>query len=328
MQEKSKVDLSKIDTPIIFKGDRNVAYRDPAAHYYDGVFRVFHAIMRLEEDNQCYCYIAFTESHDLIHWTKPRILTPRDQNLNFCGPSNIVRFQGKWILCFSSYPVQNNRPGGTNARVWKMESEDLVSWSEPEVIMVKGPDVPVEKMGRCIDPYLFQDKDDPKKWWCIYKQNGLHLEYPHSLAYGGDRFPPDYLLLQSGNLCYSYDLKTWTFFGKADGEENWCILIDKDEDEYVMIHAPANGVGIKRSKDLINWRDVGLYTLGQKDWPWAQGRLTAGHVLDLRDQPEVGKYLIFFHGCTKVGKVTCSAHGQASLAIAWSDDLTRWYWPE
>ena len=54
---------------------------------------------------------------------------------------------------------------------------------------------------------------------------------------------------------------------------------------------------MKRSRDLENWDDVGRpITLGQQDWPWAGGRITAGFVLDLRKDPAVGKYLMFFHG--------------------------------
>lgn len=90
---------------------------------------------------------------------------------------------------------------------------------------------------------------------------------------------------------------------------------------------PEHGIGIKRSKDLINWREVGLYTLGQKDWPWAQGRITAAHVLDLRDQLEIGKYLMFFHGSSKEGTAERETHGHASLGIAWSNDLDHWEWP-
>ena len=35
--------------------------------------------------------------------------------------------------------------------------------------------------------------------------------------------------------------------------------------------------------------------LGEKDWPWTNGRLTAGFLLDLRKDPRVGKVLLFFH---------------------------------
>jgi hypothetical protein len=98
-----------------------------------------------------------------------------------------------------------------------------------------------------------------------------------------------------------------------------------------MFHSPKNGIGMKRSMDLKNWRDVGgsttkedtgLITLGQKDWPWASQRLTAGFVLDLRNDPRVGKYLMFFHAEPPEG-----FRKYASLGLAWSDDLLHWDWP-
>ena len=70
----------------------------------------------------------------------------------------------------------------------------------------------------------------------------------------------------------------------------------------MLVHSPANGIGIKRSTDLVNWYDECLYTLGQRQWPWAQGRITAGHLLDLRSHPAVGKYLLTFHGATRRGR--------------------------
>jgi hypothetical protein len=95
-----------------------------------------------------------------------------------------------------------------------------------------------------------------------------------------------------------------------------------------MFHSPSNGIGVKRSKDPKSWGpDVQLLTLGQKQWPWAQGRLTAATVIDMTKEPEVGKYIMFFHGSSKAGLEIQRAHGAASLAIAWSDDLVNWVWP-
>ena len=45
-------------------------------------------------------------------------------------------------------------------------SKNLEDWSEPEIMLVKGNDVPVAEMGRMIDPYLVEDKDTPGRWWC------------------------------------------------------------------------------------------------------------------------------------------------------------------
>ncbi len=93
------------------------------------------------------------------------------------------------MICLQSYPTPNNeKHGNKNARVWIMRSDDLENWSKPEMLKVKGPDVPFEKMGRLIDPYLVQDKNDPRKWWCLFDDN-------------------------AANISYSYDLKNWTYKG-------------------------------------------------------------------------------------------------------------------
>jgi len=291
------IDFTAIKSPIILQGDSTKSYRDPAVTCHDGVFRLFCTLIRPEADGRWYLYTVESKSTNLVDWTEPRVLTPRDLSLNFCSPGNVVRFGNEWILCLASYPRPNGeRYGNTNARVWIMRSKDLDNWLPPELLKVKGPDVPFDRMGRMIDPYLFQDKDDPGKWWCFYKQNGA-------------------------SLSWSRDLKTWNYSGHVDAGENVCVLVENGE--YVMFHSPTNGIGIKRSRDLKTWRDDGCITLGQKDWPWANGRLTAGFVLDLRQEPDVGKYLMFFHGSGPESVRTSFG----SLGLAWSDDLVNWDWP-
>ncbi len=182
-----------------------------------------------------------------------------------------------------------------------MRSEDLETWDTPELLRLKGPEVPVEQMRRIIDPYIFRDRGQQEKWWCFFKQNGV-------------------------SMSWSRDLSDWTFVGNMNGGENACVLLDSGE--YVLFHSPRNGMGVKRSRDLKEWRDEeGLIMLGQNQWPWSQGRLTAGFVLDLRNAPEIGKYIMFFHGATREGRQKWDIHGNASLALAWSDDLKTWEWP-
>ena len=154
-------------------------------------------------------------------------------------------------------------------------------------------------MGRMIDPFLLQDKDEPGKWWCFFKQNGA-------------------------SMSWSRDFTNWAFSGQIEAGENVCVL--PADGEYVMFHSPGNGVGVKRSRDLREWRDEGRITLGQKDWPWAKGRLTAGFVLDLRNEPRIGKYIMFFHGSGPENEKTMFDNF-ASIGLAWSDDLKEWDWP-
>ena len=154
---------------------------------------------------------------------------------------------------------------------------------------------------RDLETWSPPDRDEPGKWWCFFKQNGA-------------------------SRSWSRDLKTWTFAGHFAAGENACVI--RDREDYVLFHSPPNGIGVKRSRDLIHWQDEALLTLGQKDWPWAQGRLTAGFVLDLRRDPATGKALMFFHGSEFAE--TSNRGGffnHASLGLAWSDDLKHWDWP-
>lgn len=296
----SALDLARLSSPVLFRGNATTAYRDPAAICHDGWFYLYFTKTCIETNKQVYQYTAWSKSRDLANWTEPKTFTPRDQNLNFSSPGNVIRLGDEWVLCLQTYPRPNAEPyGNKTARLWVMRSKDLENWSAPELLRVKGPDVPVEKMGRMIDPFLLADKDDPGKWWCFYKQNGV-------------------------STSWSRDLKTWTFAGSADAGENTCVIVDGNE--YALFHSPSNGIGVKRSKDLKTWRDCGLLTLGQKDWPWAQGRLTAGFVLDARKV--TGKYLMFFHGSDYPEKDPRGGFDNfASIGLAWSDDLIHWNWP-
>jgi hypothetical protein len=300
--EPQRVSLSAISSPIIFRGDATTAYRDPTAIYHDGWFWLFFTLVKIESDKRPFSYTAYSKSRDLVEWSEPVTFTPRDQNLNFGSPGNIVRDGDQWVLCLQTYPrPKGERYGNRDARIWTMRSRDLETWGEPKLLRVKGPDVPVEQMGRMIDAYLLEDKDQSGKWWCFYKQAGM-------------------------SMSWSRDLKTWTYAGRASAGENACVIID-DED-YVLFHSPGNGIGVKRSKDFTKWRDKGGLPLGQKTWPWAQGRLTAGFVLDLRHEPAVGVALMFFHGSDfPEHSVQGGFDNFASIGLAWSDDLKTWAWP-
>lgn len=300
-------DINKLDSPIIFKGNDSTAYRDPAVLYHDQLFYLFFTMVKSESDGKVYSYTAMSSSPDLKNWSRKKILTSRDQNLDFSSPGNVIRFQGEWILCLQTYPRPDYyikdmpRFGTGDARLFIMRSKDLKTWSAPELLKVKGPQVSEEKMGRMIDPYLLEDKDEKGKWWCFYKQNGV-------------------------SMSYTYDFKNWTYAGHTESGENVSVLVENDT--YILMHSPKNGIAIKKSKDLKQWTDWGkLITLDQQHWPWAKGRITAGTLVDLRNNPHFGKYLMFFHGSGPKTEEEGDFDKNASIGIAWSDDLKTWEWP-
>jgi len=294
--------LAALASPLLFAGDATTAYRDPAAIYHKGYIYLFFTYLKTGSSGMAFSRVAWMRSRDLKNWSKLRVITPMDKNLEYGSPGDIVRYDNQWVLCLQTYPrPSGEKYGNQNSRIWTMRSTDLVNWSKPELLMVKGPDVPVVEMGRMIDPYLLQDKDAPQKWWCFFKQHGM-------------------------SISWSTDLKTWTLAGSVAAGENPCVIVDKNE--YVLFDSPPNGIDVKRSPDLIHWTDEGILTLGQAQWPWAQGRLTAACILDLRTEPRTGKALMFFHGSRYPETDPRGGFDNfASIGVAWSDDLHHWSWP-
>ena len=294
-------ELDRLPSPILLEGDASTGYRDPLLAEHAGRFRLFYTLGQKESDGRTYLYIAQSTSPDLVHWSPAKKLTPRDLRLNFVSPGSLIRFGQEWVLCMSTYPRPGNEIyGNAAARPYLMRSRDLEHWSAPELIRVKGPDVPEAQMGRMIDAYLMPDKDLPGRWWCLYKQQGV-------------------------SLSWSEDLVHWTYAGHTPAGENVCVLVQGGE--YVMFHSPRNGIGVMRSGDLKAWRPAGeLITLGQADWPWARGRITAGYVADLRSRPGIGRYVMVFHG-TGPEPEPIKFCTYASIGIAWSHDLVHWDWP-
>ncbi|HIU48143.1 MAG TPA: family 43 glycosylhydrolase [Candidatus Avimonoglobus intestinipullorum] len=292
--------LKNIPSPILFQGDATTAYRDPAVIYNGGVFYMFFTLVKTFDTGGVYLYTAESKSRDLVHWSAPVLLTPGDQRKNFSSPGNVVFHDGKWVLCLQTYCRENGEKyGNERCRLYTMESADLEHWSAPALLRVKG-DVPEEQMGRMIDPYLVQEPGTGR-WFCFYKQNGI-------------------------SYSVSEDLQNWAFCGNIHAGENPCIL--RRGENYFMFHSPENGIGILESGDLLHWKDTGtILYLGQQDWEWAKGRITAGMVLDCTGVEGIGKYIMFFHGSGPEDEQTMFDN-YASIGICWSDDLFHWEWPQ
>lgn len=302
----ARFDLSKIPDVRIFKGGETLAFRDPAVYFEDGTFHLFFTMCDPADMSTT---VGYSSSRDLVRWTAPRALFPSRKTLNWSSPGNVVRFGGERILCIQTYPTPHAKRGKAefgdeSCRIFIVRTKDFRVWSEPELLMVKGPDVPREKMGRMIDPYLLQDRDG--LWHCFYK---------HRIG-------------RRTGVCRSVsrDLKTWKYAGFAEAGENVCVL-PRDGGGWTMFHSPANGIGVKRSDDLRKWTDCGSTTLGQAGWPWARGRITAAAVLDCRKIPGIGAYLMFFHGSGPKKELEGDLWKNASIGIAWSADGVDWSWP-
>ena len=144
-----------------------------------------------------------------------------------------------------------------------------------------------------IDPFVFEKAKG--EFLLFFKQNGVSVS-------------------RSTNLC------DWDFIGHTDGGENACVI--ENDGRYLLIHSPQNGIGIKESYDLKAWKDVGVYTLEQKQWEWASGRLTAAFAMRAKTACSY-QYIVFFHGSR--ANSTPETHGAASLAIAYTNDFVSYH---
>ncbi len=249
---------------LIFEQIDKHSYRDPAAFIKDGVIYLFFTLVENAENGQ-YFYIAESTSTDFIHWSEPVILTEKDKSKNYSSPGNVVEYNGHYYLCLQTYSRPNGETyGNDTSRIYTMKSRDLIHWDEPEIIMVKG-DIPVDDMGRMIDPYILEDNGIFR---CFFKQNGV-------------------------SLSTSTDLKKWAFQGSTDCGENVCVL--KQNSEYLIFHSPENGIGLLKTRDFNHFENCGITTLNQSEWFWAKDRVTAGFVLELPEDYKY-RYALFFHG--------------------------------
>jgi hypothetical protein len=295
--------LTQLESPILIEGDNHKAFRDPLIIYAEEKFWLFYSLATNETDSiiqgKAFWQIAYSTSEDLKTWSTPKFITPKNLDLNYSSPGSITKDGDEWVLALQTYPTPNGEKfGNKNSRLWTMRSKNLKHWSTPQLMMFMGSNVLSKDMPRMIDPCIIQDKDQSEKWWCFSKINS------------------------SVNMSWSKDLITWNYEGFVEGGENSCVIVN--DDKYILFHSPENGIGMKQSSNLRNWQDIAYSTLGQSDWPWSQGRITAGFVLDARNIPNIGKYLMVFHGEKDKDSFTVNCN----IGIAWSDDLKTWNWPK
>lgn len=285
------------DLKPVFSGNEEIAYRDPACFYQNGTFFLFMTVSH-KKNGYLYNTIGLSESKDLINWTKPEIITEYNTETNYCSPGNVLKTPDEYIICFTSYPMpfpyEVQHYANENARLYLMRTKDFKNFSSPELICAKG-NIPEKDLGRMIDPFIFRDINEPNLYHLVYKQNGM-------------------------SKSHSCNLTNWIYDGHIEAGENACVITE--DNKYILIHSPENGIGIKTSSDLVTWTDCGISTLGQKSWFWADGRITAGYALEAPENYGF-KYILFFHGSRKDSYP--ETHGAASIAIAFTDDFKNYF---
>jgi predicted GH43/DUF377 family glycosyl hydrolase len=297
------LDISKVKNPMLnFMPD--IALRDPEAVYHEGVFYLYYTHVDVRRDDVT-STLHMCTSTDLVNWTESRELFGGP--LSFCAPGNVFRHHGKWVMSFQSYPMVPGRNwGGEDSRLYLAESDDLVNWSEPRIMVAEGAQHKFNDSPRQIDPYVVLDGD---RAWCFYKSVG-----------------------ELGLLVSDDGLQTWTealidrpavgrghMPGNVTVENPYVLRI---EDEWWMFLSPCSeprALGLTRSKTMTDWPAVEYLNFPPP--AWGTKGPTAPAILDTRDV--CGKWTMVFHS----EQYGTSGH-EAAMGIAFSDDLMNWDCPE
>ena len=80
--------LSSLVSPVLFRENDKTAYRDPAVLYHKSKFYLFFTLVRTEDSDKVFSYTVMSTSKNLKEWSPIKILTPRNQNLDYCSPGN------------------------------------------------------------------------------------------------------------------------------------------------------------------------------------------------------------------------------------------------
>ncbi|MFW5882646.1 MAG: hypothetical protein ACOCVS_03335 [Planctomycetota bacterium] len=300
--------IDDLTNPVIRPRRGQTGVRDPALYCHDGVVHCFYTATWWDGDHLV-STIEQRRSIDLQHWSDPAVIGPP----TLCSPGNVLavdvpgrkRFQ---LVC-QHYPMTLPIDGRSvyrhDCRLWILESDDLVHWSDPRIVVAAGSTAPWSSSPRQIDPCII---DHDGRFWMLYKEEG------------GDG-PENFGLLVSDDLvCWQEAALDGPVIGPHNmpeglGVENPMIL--RDGEEFVCFFAPchdAHKVGVGRSRDLLGWYDLELLDLPQR--PWLHRGHNAPCVIDMR--PWIGKWLMAFHSCG----VAVVMGGR--IGLAWSDDLRTW----
>ena len=252
----------------VWTGEDNL--RDPAVLPVEGGYRIFYSRLTgtnwSSPDSWTVCS-AFTPDFTRFDQIKP--VSPTGH----ASPGDVVRWHGRWILPYQSYPAQPTR-------LCFSESPDLQSWSAPRVFLAEAADLPWNSYHRVIDPTLVADGDT------------LHCYFVGSADVAG----ADGRKLRANLLGHAVTrdptLAKWDILAKdkpllgvseraPDGVEN--IMIFRTGDHWTMLFSEGlatQHLASATSTDLADWKVGPPLDLPKQEWMavkhgapfvWAEG---------------------------------------------------------
>ena len=289
------------------------AIRDPAVAYADGVFYVYYTYVDLRKAGHIYLSIHLRTTSDFVNWSQTREVFGGPNH--YSSPGNVFRHPvtGRWAICIQSYPFPPGKDTGDHrCRLFIAQSDDLVNWDEPRVLVPDGAAHNYNDSPRQIDPYVVLDGG---RAWCYYKTEGeLGVLVSEDGLATWREASPDRPVIGRGHM------------PTGETVENPYVL--RHDGRWWMFLSPCSAprkIGYTCSDSLTDWPAVKY--LDFPDLPWAPHGPTAPAIVDLTElglpASPPARWLMLFHGDCEPRN---TGH-EAALGLAISDDLINWQLP-
>jgi len=229
--------------------------RDPSVLKVEDGYWLFYSRLAGDWSKAESWTIAATFTRDFITFENNHDISPK----NHASPGDVVRWHGRYVLPYQSYPVKPQK-------LCFATSDDLKTWSEPTLFLTDALALPWNGHHRLIDPTLVVDGDTLH---CFFIASA-DMPFP-----GGKKRKAN---LMGHAITRDPALQKWDILTKdaplmgqseraPDGVEN--TMVFKTGDEWTMIFSEGlekQHLAIATSKDLIAWTIKGPINLPRQKW--------------------------------------------------------------
>ena len=242
------INLAPIQNPILRLPDN---LRDPSVFPVGDGYQLYYTRYRIGDWNAAEnWYVARCFTRDFVHFTDHEDVTRQ----NFASPGDVVRWHGRWIMPFQSYP---ERP----QQLYFVESPDAQSWSPPRAFLEAALELPWNTDRRAIDPSFVVDGD---KLYCFFVgSDGLGTPRRANLlghAVTTDPELREWQILSPESPLMGRD-------HAADGVEN--IVVYHAGDRWLMLLSEGmheQHLALAESQDLVTWLPLGPVEIASQSW--------------------------------------------------------------
>ena len=196
--------------------------------------------------------IASVFTKDFVRFEEDHDVSPK----GFASPGDVVRWHGRYILPYQSYPANP-------ARLCYSESTDLKTWSAPKWFLSEAGNLPWNGLKRVIDPTFVVDGEVLHCFFVGSAQADVSEGKANLMGHAITRDPK----LETWQILTTDKPLIGISENAPDGVEN--TMVFKTGDHWTMIYSEGlaeQHLAIATSKDLREWKLEGPIAIGKQKW--------------------------------------------------------------